>query len=506
MAVQPRPSRDGDLSTIDRLLQYIPSSSDLEDEEFRARHRIVLVGYGLTAAVAFVVGTILSARRGEASAAHIGGELALLAVPAVGLLVFKSRISSQLLASTGILVGCGLLVHGTDGIIESHFSFFVTLPLIALYTDWRPFAYSTGYVAVTHGVLGTISPEAMYNHEAAINSPYVWGIIHAAFILALCSVMLVHWNFSDRKRLELRAAIQDLSQTQDQLVEAQKLESIGSLAAGVAHEINTPIQFVGDNLEFISETADELDRFIGAWLNYQEKLREGDAAGEALDVLVGVANEIDLEFALEELPGAVTQSLEGVRRVADIVRAMKGFSHPKNDVIPTDLNALISDTTVVSRSEWKYAAELKLDLEEGLPLTPVPPGSFNQALLNLIVNASHAIEDGRGDGGSLGLITIGSKVIDGGMVSVSVSDDGCGIPEDVRARVFEQFFTTKEVGRGTGQGLAIAQSLVVGLGGRIELESEVGIGTTFTIVLPTGQDRPPTPEAQAVGIEDAIVG
>ncbi len=502
----PRPAVS-ELSLGERLLQYIPSSSDLDEDEFRARHRIVLIGYALTAAVAFIVGTTMSARRGEATIGHIGGELAVLVVPAIGLLFFKSRVSAQLLACTGILVGCGLLVHGTGGIIESHFSFFVTLPLIALYTDWRPFAYSTAYVAVTHGVVGTVSPEAMYNHEAAVESPFVWGLIHAAFVLALCAVMLVHWNFSDRKRLQLQAAMDNLSQTQIQLVEAQKLESIGSLAAGVAHEINTPIQFVGDNLEFISETAADLDRFVAAWLTYQEKLREGDGAGEALDALDGVANELDLEFVLEELPGAVTQSLEGVRRVADIVRAMKGFSHPKNDVTPTDLNALIADTAVVSRSEWKYTAELELNLADGLPLVPVPPGSFNQALLNLIVNAAHAIEDGKDDGDSTqGLITLSSEALEGDMVAVSVSDSGCGIPEDVRVRVFEQFFTTKEVGRGTGQGLAIAQSLVVGLGGWIELESEVGVGTTFRILLPTSQDLPGEPEVRAIDDGDLVTG
>ncbi len=476
---------------IDRLAKYIPSSSDLEDDEFRARHQIILIGYAVAATVAFVVGLGFSIRDGDATVSHVGVELMLLVAPAVAMAVFTSRIGKQLLACTGILIASGLLVHGTNGLIEAHFSFFVMLPLIALYTDWRPFAYSTLYVAVTHGVLGTITPETMYNHEAAVNSPYVWGMIHAAFILALCAVMLVHWNFSDRKRLELRAAMNDLNHTQDELVEARKLESIGSLYDWVSNEIYTPIQFVGDNLEFISETATDLDRFISAWLRYQAKVGTGEPAAEALEELVQVSGEVDLEFALEEMPGAVTQSLEGVRRVADIVRAMKGFSHPKNEIVASDLNALISDTTVVSRSEWKYTAELSLDLADGLPLTPVPPGSFNQALLNLIINAAHAIEDGGdgSEGGPLGTITVTSRLAGDDMVSVAVSDTGCGIPEEIRAQVFEQFFTTKEVGRGTGQGLAIAQSLVVGLGGRIEVVSAVGAGTTFTIFLPIEQTQ-----------------
>ncbi|MEM9134124.1 MAG: ATP-binding protein [Actinomycetota bacterium] len=462
-----------------QLWACIPSSSDLTDDEFTARHRAVIAGYAAAAVVTITVLIIGELRAPDGSFSHLATDGMLTVLPAAGLAVFRSRLARQLAGCTGILVTCGVLVHATGGLIEAHFSFFVVLPLIALYTDWRPFAFSVAYIAIGHGVLGAVSPEGMYNHQAAVDRPFLWGFIHAAFVLALCLAMLLHWNFSDRKRLELRQTLDQLHQTQSQLVEAQKLESIGSLAAGVAHEINTPIQFVGDNLTFINQTASDLGRFIDAYRREQDNMVDG----ESLERLSELADELDLGFLLDEMPRAVTQSLEGVQRVAEIVRAMKGFSHPKNDIVPTDLNALITDAGVVSRSEWKYAAEMDLDLADGLPAVPVPPGSFNQVLLNLIVNAAHAIEDAR-DEGELGTITIRSRLLDDEMVAVSVGDDGCGIPEHLRERVLEQFFTTKEVGRGTGQGLSIAHGLIQSLGGRIEIESEVDVGTTVTAVLP----------------------
>ncbi len=265
---------------------------------------------------------------------------------------------------------------------------------------------------------------------------------------------------------------------QRQLAQSQKLESIGRLAAGIAHEINTPTQYVGDNVRFLSEAFEDLFRLLD---RYEEVVGEGEK-GE-LEVL---KEEVDLEYLREEVPRAIEQSLDGVERVTKIVRSMKEFSHPGGGGKElVDLNRAIESTVTVARNEWKYVADLELDLEEGLPPVPCYVGEFNQVVLNLVINAVHAIEEVVGDGSEgKGKIVVSTRRV-GEWVEVRVSDTGCGIPEEVREKVFEPFFTTKGVGKGTGQGLAIARSVVVDKhGGEIDFESEVGKGTTFIIRLP----------------------
>lgn len=469
------------------LRDCIPPADGHDEAEWQLRHRVVVVGYAISAVIVAIVGFVNGF--GGDSALHGSLELAILALPGAGLLVINHRFASELLASLGLLVVSGMLVHFTGGLIESHFAFFVLLPLIALYTDWRTYVFSVVYVAVTHGIVGAIDPASVYNHEAAIAAPFTWGVVHAGYVLALSTVMLVHWNFSDRRRIELDGALRDLHEAQRQLVEAQKLESIGALAAGVAHEINTPIQFVGDNLEFIADAADGVGKFVNAWLDARPAFATHESLAPTVADLDAIVADADLEFNVAEIPDAVSQSIEGVHRVAEIVRAMKGFSHPNDEITPSDLNRLISDTIAVARNEWKYVAEVDLDLAEDLPLTPVPPGSFNQVVLNIVVNAAHAIAD-RPDGGDPGRIRVVTRRRNDA-VTVSIGDNGCGIPEEIRDRIFEQFFTTKEVGRGTGQGLSIARSLMDGLGGRIEIESEPGVGTTFTLEFPLVHEKEP---------------
>jgi signal transduction histidine kinase len=467
------------------LCASIPTSRYLEHHEWLQRHYAVVAGYLVGIALVIAVGV---ARGFDGyDIAHNMSEWVLLLAPAIGLLVFKGRSTAQLLASTGLLVACTMLVHYTDGLIESHFSFFVMLPLVALYMDWRPFVFSVAFVAISHGVVGIVDPTSMYNHPAALAAPIKWGVVHALYVLALSLIMLIHWNFSDRRRLELKAALRDLRVAQSQLVEAQKLESIGSLAAGVAHEINTPIQFVGDNLEFISDAAEGIEVFMTSWFGVRSVLAGRAGCADLVAKLDAIAEETDLEFLLAEIPEAVAQSLEGVHRVANIVKAMKGFSHPNDEITASDINQLITDTATVARNEWKYVAELRLDLMADLPLVPVPPGSFNQMVLNLIVNAAHAIAE-RGDEAVPGLITVATRC-EGGQVTISVGDNGCGIPDDIRNRMYEQFFTTKEVGRGTGQGLSIARSVVEGIGGEISVETEVGTGSIFTVAIPLAQSE-----------------
>lgn len=272
---------------------------------------------------------------------------------------------------------------------------------------------------------------------------------------------------------------------ESQLVQAQKLESIGQLAAGIAHEINTPTQFIGDNLRFLSDAFTELQPLWDACMS--EHVACDASTRIPLECAVEGADFADIRYLVNEVPMAISQSLEGVERVAKIVRSMKEFSHPGNEEKQAiDLNRAIESTLTVCRNEWKYVADVVTDFDPELPAVTCLPGECNQVLLNLIINASHAIADVPGDNASQkGTITVSTRKLNDS-VEIRVADTGTGIPKEVRSRVFDPFFTTKEVGRGTGQGLAIARSVVVEKhGGSLTFETEMGRGTTFIIRLPT---------------------
>lgn len=267
---------------------------------------------------------------------------------------------------------------------------------------------------------------------------------------------------------------------QQSLLQTQKMEALGSLAGGIAHEINTPTQFVGDNLNFLKTSFQDLNRALEAY----EKLA-GTVEPESNDAanLRNAIAECDLGFLRAEVPGAIDQSLEGVGRIGTIVQAIKEFSHPgQKQKAPLDVNRAINTTVTVATNQWKYVADVVQDLDPDLPPVPALAGEINQVLLNLIVNAAHAIE-ARG-GSEKGAITIRSRLVDGA-VEIRISDTGTGIGADKLRRVFDPFFTTKPPGKGTGQGLAICQSIVVKAhGGRIWAESKPGEGATFVVQLP----------------------
>jgi PAS domain S-box-containing protein len=285
------------------------------------------------------------------------------------------------------------------------------------------------------------------------------------------------------------AIVRDITRRRElelQLGHAQKMESIGQLAAGIAHEINTPIQYVGDNCRFLRDVFADLDHLIMAYGELGRAAAENQPVDMALQQVHELAKKIDLGFLRTEIPSAIEQSIEGTERVAQIVRAMKDFSHPGgHEKSAVNLNAAIESTIIVCRNEWKYVADVETDFDPKLPLVPCLPGEFNQTILNLVVNAAHAIRDKLGEQSmEKGVIGISSRA-DGDWVEFRVSDSGTGIPDAVREKIFDPFFTTKGVGRGTGQGLAIAYSAIVDRhGGEIKVESEVGMGTTFVLRLP----------------------
>jgi signal transduction histidine kinase len=281
---------------------------------------------------------------------------------------------------------------------------------------------------------------------------------------------------------------------ESQLVQAQKLESIGQLAAGIAHEINTPAQYVGDNARFLLEAYLDLEHVHDLYdqlLKDLKDLRSGNPVNDLVRKIDEVVEEVDLEYIRQEVPKAARQSLEGIERISRIVRAMKDFSHPGTDVkTGIDLNKAIESTITVARNEWKYVAAMVTDFDADLPFVPCLPAEINQVILNMIINGSHAVADALKQNGSdaKGTITITTRALDE-CAEIRISDTGTGIPENIRSKIFDPFFTTKEVGRGTGQGLAISRSVVVDKhGGTITFESEAGKGTCFIIRLPLNQN------------------
>lgn len=274
-----------------------------------------------------------------------------------------------------------------------------------------------------------------------------------------------------------------------ELRQAQKLEAIGQLAAGIAHEINTPTQYIGDNIHFFADAFRDITNLVE---DYEQLLRKAVEKNPEIDVetmIHRLKDEADMDFLAQEVPQTITQSLEGIARVGSIIKAMREFSHPGTaEKNLTDINHCLKSTVTVCRNEWKYTAELELKLDQNLKAVPCLPGEMNQVFLNLIINAAHAITTRVEAGGyTKGLITITTQQ-DDEHILISISDNGGGIPESIRYRVFDPFFTTKEIGKGTGQGLAIARNIITDKhGGSIQLETTQGETTTFLIRLPTGK-------------------
>lgn len=268
---------------------------------------------------------------------------------------------------------------------------------------------------------------------------------------------------------------------EQQLRQAQKLEAVGQLSAGIAHEINTPIQYVGDNLRFLQECFTGLTTLLDTLGGLARRGPQPLPAQALHDALAAA----DASYLRDEIPRAVSQSLEGIERISDIIRAMKEFSHPAPDRVSIDLNAAVRSTIRIAAAQWKSVAQFRTDLDPALPTVSCIPGELNQALLNVIVNAAQAIAETQREGAVRPGEIIVSTRHDGGQVEIVIADNGCGIPEAIRERIFDPFFTTRPVGEGTGQGLAITYQVIVQRhDGTIRVESKPGQGTRFIIRLP----------------------
>lgn len=281
-------------------------------------------------------------------------------------------------------------------------------------------------------------------------------------------------DISERKMLEAKVR------------QAQKMESIGQLAAGIAHEINTPVQYIGDNTSFVLDAVRDMEGIVNACLELQSAAKDQECRERLIARLIERIQAADLEYLFQEIPKALREALDGVKRVANIVLAMKEFAHPGGAAKQAvDLNRAVQNAVTVARNEWKYVADVDLNLDASAPKVTCFPDDMNQVILNLIVNAAHAIAEKVGpDSKSRGTITISTRLC-GDWFELRVADTGTGIPEAIRSRIFDPFFTTKPVGKGTGQGLAIVHAVVVQKhGGTIQVESEVGRGSEFIVRIP----------------------
>ncbi len=317
-----------------------------------------------------------------------------------------------------------------------------------------------------------IDPEEREHFLNISINPYVGSSINKRGFLIIAS------DVTEQKFIE------------SQLMHSQKLESIGQLAAGIAHEINTPVQFVTDNTEFLKESIETISKILITCEKALSSCSEKNESNEQYEELQAMKEEADSEFLLEEIPYALEQNLEGLQKISTIVKAMKEFSFPTQaNMVPVDLAEAIRNTSIVARNEWKYVSELELDFDENLPAVYCHPGELNQVFLNLIINSAHSIQEKLGDNRQeMGRITISTRK-DGDIAEIRFSDTGNGIPLKVQNRIFDPFFTTKDVGKGTGQGLFISHSVIVDKHkGSISFETRQGEGTTFTIRIPIAPD------------------
>lgn len=428
------------------------------------------------------------------------------------IVIAHERITERKKSETKLRESEGLLQSALDA-IPMHIAILdATGMIVAVNAMWKNFAKAnnsksdtfclgSNYLRICECAVGDCSVEAeavvkgirsvMANQQSEFRLEYPchspseqrWFLMRVTRFGDEGPVRLVvaHENITERVRAE-----EERKSIEVQLRHAQKLESIGQLAAGIAHEINTPTQYIGDNTKFVRDSFAQLLPALATLRELLAAVRKNEVTPGLLKSTEALLKAADLDYLSTELPRAIDDSLQGVERVAKIVRAMKDFSHPGTaEKVQVDLNRAIESTLTVARNEWKYVAEMVTDFDPNLPPVRCLPGEFNQVILNLVVNAAHAIGDTlRGGDQSKGTITVTTKR-DGDWVEVRVRDTGTGIPEHARGRIFDPFFTTKAVGKGTGQGLAIAHSVIVDKhGGEISFETEMGKGTAFVIRLP----------------------
>ena len=291
-------------------------------------------------------------------------------------------------------------------------------------------------------------------------------------------ILIIGTDLTERKSLEY------------QLNQSQKLEAIGRLAAGIAHEITTPTQFISDNTRYLINKVGKFAAIFQDYNNILDRLQNSSISFDLSESIQQIKDQYDTDEIIDEFSSALSDNLSGIERLTQIIKAMRELSHPgSGKKVNVDINHSIENTVTITKNEWKYVAEVKTDLDQTIPCINTFTGEIEQVLINMIVNASHAIADVTENGlKGMGVINISTRYHDD-YIEIQIRDTGCGIPEKARDKIFDPFFTTKEIGRGTGQGLAIAYDIIVNkMKGAIDCESETGHGTTFTLKIPCEEE------------------
>jgi len=420
-------------------------------------------------------------------------------VPIVLALRRPGRVSTRHSIAAGQASISALLIHLCGGRAETHFLIFGSLAFLACYRDWRVLLTATTLMAADHVVRGLAWPQSLLG---TVGNGQGQAIEHVVW-LGLTSIFLMRLILSDQRQLQLatdrEARIEiDLQaaagahtvahaargQLQERLTRAHKLEAVGQLTAGIAHEIDTPTQYVSDNTQFVQTSFQDLAPLLEKAGELARAVRDGSPAKERADELIAAFETADMEYLVREIPRAIGVSLEGIDQVAKIILAVREFSHLDDDeLVPLDLNHAIESTITVATGEWKYVAELETDFEPGLPRVTFRHGELSQVILDLIVNAARAISRAEGQDAG-GRITISTRR-DGEFAEIRVSDTGGGIPEAAHATIFEPGSNPTGAYDAPGPELAEAYALIVGgQQGTLDFETRVGYGTTFVLRLP----------------------
>ncbi len=304
------------------------------------------------------------------------------------------------------------------------------------------------------------------------------------------------------RTIQQRRTLLEKQRMEHELAQGQKMKAIGQLAAGIAHEINTPTQYIGDNTRFLQDAFAHISTLLDAYDRLLQAAQKDAVTDQLLNEVETRLRSTDLGYLGAEIPQAIQQSLEGLQHVSSIVGAINEFSHPgagRKQAI--DFNRAVEAAITLCCNEWKYVAEVVTDFDPQMAPVCCLPSDINRVVVNLVVNAAHAIAEAsrnRADGRRQ--ITV-RTLRDGPWAEIRVEDTGTGISEEIRDRVFDPFFTTKDVGQGTGQGLAITHAIVAEKhGGTIRFETEVGRGTTFIVRLPIDAAEPMNVQCMTAGL------
>lgn len=461
----------------------------------------------------------------------VGGLLS--ALPIAFALVRPAAFTTRLVVATCQIGYSALLIYLTDGHLGTHFHVFGSLAFLSFYRDWRVYIPAMVVVGAAHVVQGLVLPESVVGLLASDALRPLehagWLCFEAVFLVWGCVTSVrelremsraqadaeeltsnVERKVDERTRelaarsTELEEWIKKGQMLELQLLQAQKLESIGQLAAGVAHEINTPMQYVSDNVVYFKECTSKLFEVVGI---HEHHLYDKSPTpwAERVREVEDVKQRCHYSDIVRQVPEAIEECIEGIRRVIHIVRAMKQLSHPgTQEMAPANINDAVRSTVTITTNRWKYVANLHTDLDEHMPEAKCLIAEINQVLLNLIVNAADAIAEKNGEGGPPGNITVRTRY-EGKWIYIEVEDDGAGMPDEIRNRIFDPFFTTKEVGKGTGQGLTISHNVIVNMHhGTLDVQSRRGEGTCFIVGIPVDPPVPKLPTSKGAGVNDAM--